>query len=164
MLHIISRHEAKFIKIIAEQIKIYSNVEIDSRLQDLSSSLREELTDDVHMIGIRGLKGTGKTTNGKSTYGKSYHGSQSKDSFLENVITVKQNEGVLSEKQNEGRCEFNTADSVLEITVKGASKQCIEIPVSEVLAIAFFSSVNCIHCECNSVLLRNYKFSYIGFC
>lgn len=134
MLHLISRHEAKFIKIIAEQIKIYSDVEIDSRLQDLSSSLREELTDDVHMIGIRGLQGTGKTTNGKSTYAKSYHGSQSKDSFLENLITVKQNEGVLSAKQNEGACEFNTADSVLEYIVKRASKHFIEVLVSEVLA------------------------------
>ncbi|KAK9929708.1 hypothetical protein M0R45_026796 [Rubus argutus] len=83
------------------------------------------------MICIGGLQGTGKTTNGKSTYGKSYHGSQSKDTFLENVITLKQNEGVLSEKQNEGEEEFNTADSVLEMTVKRATKQIIEIPVSE---------------------------------
>ena len=134
MLHLISRHEAKFIKKIVDEIKKIS-VEMDSRLQEyLSSCLREELTDHVHMICIGGLQGTGKTTNGKSTYGKSYHGSQSKDTFLENVITLKQNEGVLSEKQNEGEEEFNTADSVLEMTVKRATKQIIEIPVSEVSA------------------------------
>ena len=92
--------------------------------------MREELTDDVHMIGIRGMKGTGKTTNGKSaTYAKSYHGLQSEDSFLENVIPVNQNEGVSSEKQNEGECEFTTADSASEIIAKRA---CVHVHSTEV--------------------------------
>ncbi|KAK9929709.1 hypothetical protein M0R45_026797 [Rubus argutus] len=92
---------------------------MDSRLQEyLSSCLREELTDDVHMIGISGMKGTGKTTNGKSTtYSNSYNGLQSEDSFLENVIPVNQNEGASSEKQNEG----NSLVRTIQLTVFIAS-------------------------------------------
>lgn len=70
-------------------------VGIESRLQDLSSRLHVKL-DDVRMIGIWGMAGTGKTTIARAIYNEFYHAFLGKVSFLENVgPTTKKDNGLV---------------------------------------------------------------------
>ncbi|KAK9930174.1 hypothetical protein M0R45_027223 [Rubus argutus] len=69
---------------------------IDSRLRDVSKSLGVGQDDDVRMVGIWGMGGSGKTTLAKAIYNKFYHSFEGK-SFLANVReTANQSNGMIN--------------------------------------------------------------------
>lgn len=93
-LQILSRHEAKFIKKITEEIlrqlkstylfvALYP-VGIDSRVRVMTSLLNISEEDEVRMIGILGMGGMGKTTIAKAIYNQ-LHDSFEGRCFLANV-------------------------------------------------------------------------------
>ncbi|KAG6723365.1 hypothetical protein I3842_03G204800 [Carya illinoinensis] len=97
-------HEAKFIrKIVAEISRELSStylfvalypVGLDSPVQDVTSLLCVG-GDDVHMVGIWGMSGMGKTTIAKAIYNKLYHSFEGK-SFLANVgVTFEKPDGLV---------------------------------------------------------------------
>ncbi|CAN6575394.1 unnamed protein product [Malus baccata var. baccata] len=75
-------HEAKFIRMITNDVTTKLNnkyfdvapyqVEIDTRLLDVSNYLGIEDSDDVRVIGISGMGGIGKTTIAKAIYNEFY--------------------------------------------------------------------------------------------
>ncbi|CAH1444341.1 unnamed protein product [Lactuca virosa] len=89
-------HEAKFIRQIVEKLSLELraiNVRIDknlvgmeTRINDILSSL-ETASDDVHMIGIWGIGGGGKTTLARAVFNKLSFQFEGK-SFIENVREV----------------------------------------------------------------------------
>ncbi|KAM5575342.1 hypothetical protein ABKV19_014347 [Rosa sericea] len=95
--------EAEFIKRIAHEISTLLNntyvhvavypVGIDSRIEDISNSLCEGVDDNVRMIGIWGMGGSGKTSVAKAIYNKFYSSFESK-SFIGSVReTAKESNG-----------------------------------------------------------------------
>ncbi|KAK9930164.1 hypothetical protein M0R45_027214 [Rubus argutus] len=97
--------EAEFIKIIVDDISERLNntylhvalhpVGIDSRLQDIIR-LGVKLDDDVRLVGIWGMGGSGKTTLAKAIYKEYYHEFEGK-SFLANVReTAKKSNGMIN--------------------------------------------------------------------
>ncbi|KAK9930161.1 hypothetical protein M0R45_027213 [Rubus argutus] len=71
-------------------------VGIDSRLRDISNSIGVGQDDDVRMVGIWGMGGSGKTTLAKAIYNKYYHSFEGQ-SFLANVReTANQSNGIIN--------------------------------------------------------------------
>ncbi|XP_062026307.1 disease resistance protein RUN1-like [Rosa rugosa] len=98
-----NRGEAGFIDDIVDQIgrrltNTYLHVAdypigIDSRVEEISKSLCVGADDDVHMVGIWGMGGIGKTSVAKAIYNKFYRSFEG-TSFLANVgETAKQSNG-----------------------------------------------------------------------
>ena len=108
MLKIISRHEAELIREIIQTtlsqldnkylfVALYP-VGVEARMKDMTSLLRVG-DNDVRMVGILGMGGTGKTTIAKAIYNKFYLNFEGR-SFLGNVReTSKQNGLVHLQKQ-----------------------------------------------------------------
>ncbi|KAI3773470.1 hypothetical protein L1987_48000 [Smallanthus sonchifolius] len=97
-------HEAKVINLIVERISLelrVINVNVDDklagmkpRLQDLQKSL-DIASNDVRMIGIKGMGGAGKTTLAGAAYDRLSVHFEAK-SFVENVSEVSKVSGLLS--------------------------------------------------------------------
>ena len=98
-----ARYESKYIKELTTHIFKSLNykclyvgqnlVGMDSYLRELTLKLKIQSNDDIRMVRIRGVGGTGKTTIAKATYNQI-----SPEfyciSFLENVKKIHKNKGL----------------------------------------------------------------------
>jgi replication-associated recombination protein RarA len=89
-------------------------VGIEPRVKDITSLLRVG-ANDVHMLGIWGIGGVGKTTLSKAIYNKLFHSFEDK-SYLSNIRETSKNfdglvrlqEQLLSDILKTGKIKVNT--------------------------------------------------------
>ncbi|XP_024172641.2 disease resistance protein RPV1 isoform X2 [Rosa chinensis] len=104
--HLTGRSEPEVLREVVEEISKWVNntclhvavypVGIESRIKDISNSLYVGVDDDVRMVGIWGMGGSGKTSIAKALFNKFYHSFEDK-SFLGSVReTAKDSKGKIT--------------------------------------------------------------------
>ncbi|KAL6297318.1 hypothetical protein ACE6H2_005460 [Prunus campanulata] len=139
-------YEGKFIeKIVADITRKMNNtylhvatnqIGIESRVQEVSNYLRVGGSDDVRIIGISGMGGTGKTTVAKAIFNK-FHPSFQGMSFLSEV-----RKGDMVKLQNQLLCDI-LKPAKIEVTSVDEGTKKIKDKLGSIKVLVIFDDIDC---------------------